>query len=342
MEWPLPLHFDPAGTARLFRVPYLERAAQARAWADAHAIAPAASDARRICLVLIDVQNTFCLPEFELFVAGRSGRGAVEDNERLCRFIYRNLGRITGIVATLDTHTASQIFHPVFWINEKGEHPPPHSVVSVEDVERGVWRVDPRIAEALAPRPGFDLQAYGGHYARRLRAGGKYPLTVWPYHAMLGGIGHALVSAVEEAVFFHSLARSSPTRFEIKGDNPLTEHYSALRPEVEEDHTGAPIASGRRHLLEALLAYDVLIFAGQAQSHCVAWTVEDLRAEITARDPGRAGRVYLLEDCTSPVVVPGVVDFTERAEAAFGRFVQAGMHVVRSTTPLESWPGLPP
>ena len=43
----------------------------------------------------------------------------------------------------------------------------------------------------------------------RLAAGGKFALTVWPYHAMLGGIGHALVSAVEEAMFFHAIARAS-------------------------------------------------------------------------------------------------------------------------------------
>ena len=37
----------------------------------------------------------------------------------------------------------------------------------------------------------------------RSRQSGKYELTVWPFHALLGGIGHALVSAVEEAIFFH-------------------------------------------------------------------------------------------------------------------------------------------
>lgn len=44
-----------------------------------------------MCLLLIDVQNTFCIPSFELFVGGQSGTGAVEDNRRLCEFIYRNL-----------------------------------------------------------------------------------------------------------------------------------------------------------------------------------------------------------------------------------------------------------
>jgi len=40
------------------------------------------------------------------------------------------------------------------------------------------------------------------------------------------------------------------------------------------------------------------------------------------------------------VVVPGAADYTEEADAAFARFAEAGMHVVRSTDPIASWPGL--
>jgi nicotinamidase-related amidase len=50
-----------------------------------------------------------------------------------------------------------------------------------------------------------------------------------------------------------------------------------------------------------------------------------------------AEKVYLLEDCTSPVVVPGVLDYTEQADAAFRQFAEAGMHVVRSTESIASW-----
>jgi nicotinamidase-related amidase len=297
-------------------------------------------DRPRIGLLLVDVQNTFCNPEFELFVAGRSGTGAVDDGVRICEFVYRNLGAITQVTATLDTHSAIQIFHPVFWVDERGEHPAPHTIVTSQDLERGRFRVNPKIAAAVAPRAGFDLEEYTRHYARKLEEGGKYPLAVWPYHAMVGGIGHALVSVVEEALFFHSVARSSPTRFEIKGSNPLTEHYSVLRPEVLEDHAGRRIAEENDRLVDALLGFDVIAVAGQAKSHCVAWTVEDLLARIRARDPRLAGRVYLLEDCSSPVVVPGVVDFTEPADEAFCRFAEAGMHRVRSTDPIASWPGV--
>jgi nicotinamidase-related amidase len=157
---------------------------------------------------------------------------------------------------------------------------------------------------------------------------------------MVGGIGHALVSAVEEAVFFHSIARQAPTRVEIKGQNPLTENYSILRPEVAEDASGEPIALTNRALVDHLLSFDAAIIAGQAKSHCVAWTVEDLLSEIRARDPRLAGRIFLLEDASSPVVVPGVVDFADPADAAYRRFAGAGMHLVRTTDPLETWPAL--
>jgi nicotinamidase-related amidase len=82
-----------------------------------------------------------------------------------------------------------------------------------------------------------------------------------------------------------------------------------------------------------------VIVAGQAKSHCVAWTIDDL---LSGGDEVQrlAERTYLLEDCSSPVVVPGVVDYTDEADAAFARFAEAGMHVVRSTQPLDSWPGI--
>jgi nicotinamidase-related amidase len=151
---------------------------------------------------------------------------------------------------------------------------------------------------------------------------------------MLGGIGHALVSAVEEAVFFHCIARHSQTQFEIKGNNPLTEHYSILRPEVLEGADGYPIAQKNMHLIQQLLDFDVVIIAGQAKSHCIAWTVDDLLNEIQQVDPSLAKKVYLLEDCTSPVVVSGVVDYTEQADAAFERFAASGMHLIKSTALL--------
>jgi nicotinamidase-related amidase len=274
-----------------------------------------------------------------LYVAGRSGTGAVDDNRRLCEFIYRNLAAITAISPTLDTHQTIQIFHSVFLVNEAGEHPPAYALISAEDIERGVWRFNPALARSLDVTEAY-AQQYLRHYARQLRVSGKYALTIWPYHAMLGGIGHALVSAVEEAIFFHSIARYSQPDFQIKGHNPFTENYSVLRPEVLENHEGQTIARRNTEFTLDLLAYDAVIIAGQAKSHCVAWTIDDLLSEMIRVDEALVEKVYLLEDCTSPVVIPGAVDYTEEADAAFRRFAAAGMHVVRSTDPITDWPGL--
>jgi nicotinamidase-related amidase len=243
------------------------------------------------------------------------------------------LGVLTAIVPTMDTHTATQIFHPVFWVDAAGKNPPPMTMIAFDEVKDGKWTVNPAIASSIEGDY-TTLQAFALHYTQRLSDNGKYPLTIWPYHSMLGGIGHALVSAVEEACFFHNIARSSQTRFEIKGGNPLTENYSVLRPEVMDDAKGDAIGHKNTSLIQTLLDFDAVVIAGQAKSHCVAWTIDDLLTEIKATDPTLATKVYLLEDCTSPVVVPGVVDFTDQADATFQRFAAAGMHLMKSTDAL--------
>jgi nicotinamidase-related amidase len=338
-ELPVPDFYRPERVGYVWRVPYEERAQQARSWAQEHEIGPAAEDQLRICLLAVDVQNTFCIPEFELFVGGRSGTGAVDDNRRLCEFVYRNLAAITQVVPSLDTHRAMQVFHAVWLVDEEGNHPSPYTLVSVDEVESGRWRVNPLAAASRGFEPEY-AERVVHHYVRRLAEGGKYELTIWPYHAMLGGIGHALVSAVEEAFFFHGIARSSQPDFQVKGENPLTEHYSMLGPEVTEGPDGEELAAKNTALVRELLTFDAVIVAGQAKSHCVAWTIDDLLTHADVRVERLAERVYLLEDCSSPVVVPGVVDYTDEADAAFARFAEAGMHVVRSTVPLERWPGI--
>jgi nicotinamidase-related amidase len=324
---------------QVWKVPYQQRAQDAKEWARQNKIQPASSDKLKISLFLVDVQNTFCIPDFELFVGGSTGTGSVDDNRRLCQFIYRNLDVITEICPTMDTHQAMQIFHSIFLVNDKGEHPEPYTLITFEDIEQGAWRFNPALSSNLNIDETYG-QEYLRHYTHQLKEGGKYDLTIWPYHAMLGGIGHALVSAVEEAIFFHSIARYSQPAFQIKGGNPFTENYSVLRPEVLEDAVGGKIAEKNVGFINKLLDFDLVIITGQAKSHCVAWTIDDLLNEIQISDRKLAEKVYLLADCSSPVVIPGIVDYTEEGNAAFERFAEAGMHIVSSTDPLSSWPGV--
>jgi len=322
---PIPSFFDASRTGEIWKVDYATRADLARDWARQHNLTSASASAERISLLLIDAQNTFCLPNFELFV-----NGAVEDNIRLCEFIYRNLGSITHITATMDTHLSQQIFHPIFFVDKDGNHPAPHTDIHAGDLKENKWMFNPALAPnyQIAPEYGQQMMI---HYAEELARKGKYALTIWPYHAMLGGIGHALVPAVEEAVFFHSIARMTQPGFEIKGDKPFTEHYSAVGPEVLTGPMGEALGAHDMKFVELLQNTDRLYIAGQAKSHCVAWTVADLLADIQATDPALAEKVYLLEDCSSPVIVPGVADHTAAANEAYERFAKAGMQVVKST-----------
>lgn len=350
-EMPLPPHYDPKKVGSIYRVPYQNivnpaegLSYQARAWAKQHGLKNAATDKVKMCVLVIDCQNTFCNPDFELFVAGRSGTGAIDDTRRLCEFIYRNLHRVTKIAATMDTHTAMQIFHDVYFINDQGEHPAPfYPPILADDLKSGKWKVNPAIANDLGNY--MTLQQDVIYYLTELENAGRYKHTVWPYHAMLGGIGHALVPSFEEVCFFHNLARSSQTTIRTKGGIAYRERFSAMREEVLTGVGGKPMGQKDTELFKMLLTYDYVVFFGQAKSHCVAWTIRDILQEVLAVDKRLANKFYVVEDGSSPVVVPGV-DYTDAANAAIDEFRNAGMNVVRvnddngNPVPIESWPGV--
>src|SRR5512138_1236826 len=150
---PIPDFFNPQAVGSVWRVPYEERARQARDWSALHQLQPVSADSTKTWLMLIDVQNTFCIPGYELYVGGRSGRGAVEDNARLCEFIYRNLGTITEITATMDTHRTMQVFHAMFFVDKNGNHPSPYTDIHVSELEDGTWQFNPALAQQFDMAP---------------------------------------------------------------------------------------------------------------------------------------------------------------------------------------------
>jgi nicotinamidase-related amidase len=103
---------------------------------------------------------------------------------------------------------------------------------------------------------------------------------------------------------------------------------------------GEALSQRNTKFVDTLQDMDALIVAGQAKSHCVAWTVADLLEDVRSLDPALAQKIYLLEDCSSPVVVPGA-DFTKAADKAYADFARAGVHLVKSTDPIETWKGFP-
>lgn len=337
-----PSFYDPKAVSNMFRyVPYSVVEAEALVARERENITLAATDTLRVALLPIDVQLTFCDPAAQLYVGGRSGTGAVDDSRRLCDFIYRNARVITRIHPTMDTHRRAQIFHSAMWLDAQGRQVPPYSLITLDMVESGQVQINPRVVYSVLGKPsGFPyLQQYARHYVKTLTLEGKYALFVWPYHAMLGGIEHAFVPSVHEAFFYHNVLRESETSHEIKGGNPLSENYAITHPEVTLDHFGRAIGARNQKFLEALFNYDAVIICGQAKSHCVAWTIAGVLEDIQKRDASLAKKIYLVEDLCSPVVTKDI-DFTDMADEAFARFAKAGMHVVRSTTPMNKWPGI--
>ncbi|MFN0251943.1 MAG: nicotinamidase [Kofleriaceae bacterium] len=320
-------------------------AADAQDFRAKHSLKPAASDETRVHLLLIDVQKDFCFPEGSLYVAGRSGTGAIDDSRRIAELIYRNLGAITDITTTLDTHLAYQIFFPSFWL-DKGDAPlAPYRVVTSEQIQAGEVRPNPAMAKWLCGGNYTWLCKQALHYTKELEKAGKYQLYLWPPHCLLGSDGHALAGIIHEARLFHAFARTSQSNVEVKGGNPLTENYSVLRPEVLSRFDGAALAQRNTQFVSTLLAADAVIIAGQAASHCVKSTIDDLLDEIAAQDMSLAKKVYLVTDCMSAVTVPDgnggfVADFTPQADQALAKFANAGMNLVRSTDPISSWPGI--
>jgi nicotinamidase-related amidase len=329
MDLPRPAFYDRAAVGSL----YLERAArvaeEARAHATAHGVSAADQDSERIAAFGIDAQVAFCTPGASLFVPG-----AVEDTVRTIEWLYRNLGRITTLVLSLDTHSVHQIFHPAAWMDGEGRPPAPFTVITTDDVRARRWR------PALRPEGFADFgEASALEYCEQLEKTGRYVLTIWPYHALLGGASHALVPALMEAAIFHAVARRTETRFEIKGRSAVTESYSVLAPEVRR-LGGRTVGTFNSGLFDLLLAHDRVYVFGQAKSHCVRATLLDIEEECRRRDPSLLKRIHILEDAMSPVPAPPLdplppaLDFPRVAAEALRAFRVAGMRVVLTTDPL--------
>jgi nicotinamidase-related amidase len=300
-----PRFYNPERIGRLF---YPDLAAIA-AEADQAQLPPAAQDRVSTQLLLVDMQIDFCHAQGRLNVPGALG-----DLRRVVEFIYRHAAHITRIIGTLDSHLPFQIFHPAWWADADGQPPAPFTLVSAADVEAGRWRplVEPE---------------YSRDYVRQLEAQAKKQLVIWPYHVMLGGLGNALDPELWSAIIWHSLARKTQPAWVVKGVAPRTENYSAIQPEIAAP--GLPHGGRNLALLDALAQADMVFIAGEAESHCVLETLEDL-VDDRRDQPEWLRRLYVLRDCMSPVLHPQV-DFHALALEQFKRFEALGVHFVDST-----------
>lgn len=346
---PIPDHFDPNDVFEIYPVDDQQLGPMARNWGVQHGITPAAADRYRVCFLIIDGQITFSWPDMMLFVTGETGLGAAEDTIRTARYIYQNCGYISEIHCTLDTHYRHPVFHQDFWVGPNGEMPPLYSVITPEMIESGEWRVSEAAVWSFWKNIGMlnPMQRHALEYTRGLEARGRYPLIIWPQHARLGNVEHALMPMLYESVEWHAASRGTDPVYTIKGSNNLFEQYSAASLEVKGTSVLKPPED--TSLLDTLLKFDMVIACGEAASHCFAWTVDDL---LQMGDRRLAEKFVILTDCTSSVVIrdpatgqviPGSAtnptDFRPMAADAFRRFEAAGMRLITTQTPIPEIPG---
>lgn len=334
-ELKAPAIFRPRRVGTFYTPDYKAIMAAAAQWRTANGIKPRRLDLLTVALIIIDQQKTFCLKDGELSIAPAS----IKDTLNLCEFIYRNTRLLSELIFTLDTHHLFQIFHPLFWVDAAGNHPDGFTVILPGDVGNK-WFVNPEMSYIIFGD--MDHVEWLGKYARAytqsLADNGKPPLVVWPVHGRLGSPGHAIVPELHTAADMHSIARWSRTRYMLKGQKPLAENYSPFGSEVVEidiDGTMHVVGESSDAAIDELLAYDVLIFGGEAESHCVRAGLFDTLRRIRATRPEKVSSCYILENCMSPV--PG---FEEQGRTAIAEMRAAGMHIVNSYTPMSEWPGI--
>ncbi len=238
-------------------------------------------------LICIDVQNDFTNPNGSLFV-----KGGDENAKRSAKMIKRLKGKLTDIHVTMDSHHKVDISHPMWWVDQQGKHPAPFTMITPEDVETGKWR--PYI---------MSHRDRSFKYLKALKATGRYPHVIWPEHCLIGDPGHNLQPDLAAAVHEWEETRFALSDVVTKGSNPFTEHFSAVQAEVPDPED--PSTQVNRGLIEALESADIVIWVGEALSHCLANTFRDVVKNFS--DPTYVKKMVLCTDASSSV--PGFENF---------------------------------
>jgi nicotinamidase/pyrazinamidase len=231
----------------------------------------------KTALLIIDAQFDFCNPEGALYVPG-----AEKDVERIARLIALEGKKIDSIFVTLDTHKVIDIAHPLFWEDANGNTVAPFTLITPAAVKTGKWT--PRYHKEYVLK-----------YLEKLESEGEFKHFIWPEHCLIGSKGASLDDTIMNALLAWTHETGRDYRAVSKGINPLTEHFGVFRAQipVAED----PDTELDRAFLDELETFDKVLVAGEARSHCVATSID----QILKYAPGLIPKVTVLTDCMSDV-----------------------------------------
>ncbi|GBC60996.1 nicotinamidase/pyrazinamidase [Desulfonema ishimotonii] len=258
----------------------------------------------KIHLLIIDPQRDFCDTDGALAVPG-----ADQDMVRLAGMIRRIEDKLWDIHCTLDTHHLFDISHPIFWVDMNRNHPAPFTIISRADVENGTWRTT---------NPQY--QQYVLTYVSRLETNNRYPLCIWPPHCLIGSKGHNVVPVLADALMKWEENQVGMADYVTKGSNYKTEHYSAVQADVPDPSDPSTMLNNR--LITTLEEADTILLAGEALSHCLRFTVEDIADTF---DESHIRKMVLLADCAS-----SVAGFEQQGEDFVNGMTARGMRISSS------------
>lgn len=261
--------------------------------------------AAHVELLVIDPQNDFCDPGGALYVPG-----AERDMDRLAVMLHRVKDKLTDVHVTLDSHHPVHIAHPMFWKDGGGNHPAPFTCITEDDVETGRW---------TTTQPGLYRRARS--YVGQLAANGRYELTIWPPHCLIGSPGHAVFPKLFDALGEWE-TRFAVVDYVTKGSNVFTEHYSAVAADVPDPSD--PSTQINTELIRALESADVVAIAGEALTHCLANTVTDIANNFG--DDSFVSKLVLLTDACS-----GIPGFEPYARRFLSEMTRRGMSLSTTT-----------
>lgn len=252
-------------------------------------------------LLIIDPQNDFLdIPGAALPVTGANA-----DMDRLAQWLQQHTTEVESITVTLDSHASVGIERTSFWQHSDGKAVDPFTVITAADLQAGKYK--PR-------HSGTDAEVLA--YLQALETNAKRQLVVWPVHCVVGTWGHNIHGALSDALAQWEALTGKICDKVLKGQNHMTEQYSAFKAEVPR--ADDPRTALRRDLLERLnKGSNTLLVAGEASSHCVAASVDDMIANLSSE---RLCQTVLLTDCMSPVG-----GFEESAEAMVDRARRHGV-----------------
>ena len=277
-------------------------------------------------LVIVDPQNDFMgnddnSPLSETLGSGGSLQaslavpGAVSDMRRVAKLIDRVGGKLDDIHVTLDSHHTMHIAHPDMWVDENGKPPAPFTIIRADDVANGIWRArNPAHQRRMAT------------YVEQLEADGKFLHCIWPPHCRIGTWGHNVQQDLQDALTAWERRYMGVVDYVTKGSSVWTEHFGAVMAQVVDPND--PSTQLNTEFIKLLQEADVIAVAGEALSHCVKTTVEQV-AEYIGDE--HIKKMILLTDCMAPVsAAPGTPDFPAIGQQFLQDMKSRGMTLMTS------------